>query len=404
VTLDEDEPAYLQECQCHSNEVMAGEICIDAIEHLTGNYGSDAEVTRWVDQMEIWFVSHMNPDGSHYVHNYSSSWRKNRHTNCGVDLNRNYPWDYRKCSGSSDSCSSGMHHGSGPASEPETQAMIGLMEQVRSAYYITYHSSGELITWPGGCGRVDEHDLFVQVGSELNERVETDSGNTGEWSIGVGPEVMYSMPGGSYNHVYGAFGSISFLIELNNSQQPTHSIWRDITCQRQRAAWGHLLTRTLDGPKVWGHTYDSLTQDPVVATYQFVNHPFTSDQEPLQTRANGRFDRVVLENSDHLMVFTADGYLPEARAAHVEDTPSATRAPTSRCWRATWLRWTDRSPGIRTATTSSFCGPSPPARICSSRRSTAPIRASSRPRWTPTRWSASRWWPSTGNCRASPTP
>ncbi len=328
VGQDEDEPTYLMDGQIHAREVMTAEVQMDAIEHLTSNYGTDTDVTRWVDSMEIWIVPVVNPDGAAYVHTVEPMWRVNRNPDCGVDLNRNFSWSYRQCWGSSDRCGDEDYHGTGPNSEPETQAMDALMAAVLPMYYINYHTYGEYIVWPGGCGRVDDQDLFMQIGTELNNRVRTDDGQTGHWTIGNVPDAMYPAPGGADDQAYGAHGAIAFTFELNSqSFQPDYATWRDLTALRQRDAWGHLLERTLTGPSIRGHTFDAATADPVAAGYQFADHPFTSGQLPLRTDAAGRFGRAVLPGSDHLVVFTAAGYLPESRQVHVDAGPVDLEVP-----------------------------------------------------------------------------
>jgi len=76
------------------NQRVFDEMMIDAIEYLTQHYGTDPTVTRWVDQMEIWIVPAVNPDGAGFVHAQDPWWRKNRSEVCdgsiGVDLNRNF--------------------------------------------------------------------------------------------------------------------------------------------------------------------------------------------------------------------------------------------------------------------------------------------------------------------------
>jgi len=323
VAVDEDEPTYLMDGQMHAREVMTAEVQMDAIEYLTSSYGTDADVTRWVDGMEIWIVPVVNPDGAAYMHDGHPMWRTNRHPGCGVDLNRNFTWSYRQCQGSSDRCGEEDFHGSGPGSEPETQAMDALMASTRPMYYINYHSYGEWIVWPGGCGRVDDHDLFFNIGTKLNNLVRTDDGQTGHWTIGNVPEAMgYSAPGGADDQAYGAYGAMAFTIELNSQGfQPDYANWRDLTVIRQRDAWGYLLDRTLTGPSLTGHTFNAATLNPVVATFQFADRAFTNDQLPLQTDAAGRFGRAVLPGSDHLLIFTAGGYLPESRQVHVDAAP-----------------------------------------------------------------------------------
>lgn len=322
VAQDEDEPTFLMDGQIHAREVMTAEVQMDAIEHLTSNYGTDADVTRWVDSMEIWIVPVVNPDGAAYVYGVDPMWRTNRHPGCGVDLNRNFSWSYRQCWGSSDRCGDEDYHGEGANSEPETRAMDALMNALRPMYYINYHTYGEYIVWPGGCGRVDDQELFFQIGTKLNNLVRTDDGQTGHWTIGNVPDAMYPAPGGADDQAYGAHGALAFTFELNSQGfQPDYATWRDLTALRQRDAWGYLLERTLTGPSIRGHTYDASTSDPVAAAYQFADRPFTCGQLQLQTDAAGRFGRAVLPGSDSLVIFTATGYLPESRQVHVDAAP-----------------------------------------------------------------------------------
>jgi len=326
VDSDEDEPTFLMDGQIHAREVMTQEVMLDAIDYLTSNYGSDPQVTRWVNEIEIWIVPVVNPDGAAYVFEHDNMWRKNRDPACGadigVDCNRNFEWNFAACPGASTDCWDETYQGSGPASELETQAISQLQQELRPQYYINYHSYGEYIIWPTACGRTQEQDLLASIGQALNERVETDSGQTGQWTIGTAPDVLYSAPGGADDNAYGTAGTVGLTFELNsNGFQPDFASWRDITCQRQRAAWGHLLDRTLDYPSIGGHTYDADTLAPLMAQYQYVNHPFEMGQWPLHADSAGRFGRPVLANSDHLLVFTAPGYLPESRQVHVDSGP-----------------------------------------------------------------------------------
>ncbi|MCK5805981.1 MAG: proprotein convertase P-domain-containing protein, partial [Lentisphaeria bacterium] len=318
--------------QMHAREVMTAEVMMDAIDRLTSRYATDAQVRRWVDEMEIWIVPVVNPDGATYVHNTQPMWRKNRSHNCdpfpGVDLNRNFAWNYRQCSGSDDTCSSDVYHGPSAASEIETQTMQALMQELRPMYYINYHTYGEYILWSSGCGAVDEDDLLRSVGEELNDLVRNDDGLTGQWTIGPSGAGLYTAPGGSDDFAYGASGAVAFTFELNaGSFQPDYDTWRDLTVTRQRAAWSHLLDRTLDGPSLRGHTFDAQSGAPVVANYRFVDHPFSSGQWALETDVHGRFGRANLPQRSERLVFTAPGYLPELREVQVNDGPVDLEVP-----------------------------------------------------------------------------
>jgi subtilisin-like proprotein convertase family protein len=327
VEVDEDEPTFLMDGQMHAREVMTAEVMLDAIEQLTSRYATDPEVRRWVDGLEIWIVPQLNPDGAAYVFQADPWWRKNRAPACGgargVDLNRNFAWNWRACPGSDTDCSSDVYHGPLAASEPETRAAQDLMAALRPLYYVNYHSYGEYILWPTGCGPTEEDELLASVGRALNDLVPGDSGQTGGWAIGTPPDVLYSAPGGADDHAYGAVGALGFVFELNTTGfQPEHAVWRDLTVTRQRLGWSHLLSQTLDGPAIHGRVRDQVTLQPVVATWLFANRPFASGQRPLETDAAGRFGRPVLPGSQHLVVFTAPGYLPAAHEVSVGRGPT----------------------------------------------------------------------------------
>ena len=78
------------------------------------------------DGVELWIVESMNPDG---VAN------QDRHNGNQVDLNRNFPYKWGPIGAPGD----GQYAGTGPASEPETQAMINFMQQLQPDITLWYH-------------------------------------------------------------------------------------------------------------------------------------------------------------------------------------------------------------------------------------------------------------------------
>jgi protein MpaA len=75
---------------------------------------------------DLWLLPLMNPDG------YVNDVRGNEH---GVDLNRNFPHDWTPISQQGD----WQWSGTGPASEPETQAFIAFTQRVQPALTLWYH-------------------------------------------------------------------------------------------------------------------------------------------------------------------------------------------------------------------------------------------------------------------------
>jgi protein MpaA len=78
------------------------------------------------DGVDLWLVPSMNPDGqAHQV-------RSNAHH---VDLNRNFPQGWAPLGQPGDS----QYAGTGPASEPETAAIVSLVEEIRPSITVWYH-------------------------------------------------------------------------------------------------------------------------------------------------------------------------------------------------------------------------------------------------------------------------
>jgi hypothetical protein len=74
-------------------------------------------------EVDLWVVPVYNPDG------LARNTRKNAR---GVDLNRNYPYDWAELDGNYES-------GPKPASEPETKAMMKFLTAIRPDYVLSFH-------------------------------------------------------------------------------------------------------------------------------------------------------------------------------------------------------------------------------------------------------------------------
>jgi predicted deacylase len=76
-----------------------------------------------VHGIDLWVVPTYNPDG------LARGTRRNAH---GVDLNRNYPYNWAPLTGS-------YYSGPRPASEPETRAMMRFLRKVRPDWVLSFH-------------------------------------------------------------------------------------------------------------------------------------------------------------------------------------------------------------------------------------------------------------------------
>jgi protein MpaA len=78
------------------------------------------------DGVELWLVESMNPDGQA---------NRVRHNGNAVDLNRNFPYKWGPIGEPGNS----QYAGVGPASEPETQALVNFISQLQPDIALWYH-------------------------------------------------------------------------------------------------------------------------------------------------------------------------------------------------------------------------------------------------------------------------
>lgn len=179
-TIDEaGEPKILYTAIHHAREPMALMETIFYMWYLLENYGTNDEVTYLLNQMQMYFVPCLNPDG--YVYNQTTNpngggmWRKNRRLNSGgsygVDLNRNYSYGWGT-TGTSFSQSSDTYCGTAPFSEPETQAMRWLVQNNNFVMAFNAHTYAEDILFPIGTTTAEFADHHDYMQSYTNHMVE----------------------------------------------------------------------------------------------------------------------------------------------------------------------------------------------------------------------------------------
>jgi protein MpaA len=85
--------------------------------------------------VQLWLVQQLNPDGT------AAGTRQNAR---GVDLNRNFPYRWRRI------LDPVYYSGPRPESEPETRAAIALIQRIKPAVTIWYHQHEDLVDMAGG--------------------------------------------------------------------------------------------------------------------------------------------------------------------------------------------------------------------------------------------------------------
>jgi murein tripeptide amidase MpaA len=246
---DPNKPVAYYDAIHHAREPMSGESLLNFADWLGANYGTDPAVTRVVESRNLLFLPCINPDGYEYNRqtnpNGGGMWRKNRRNNggsYGVDLNRNYDWEWGpQWSGSSGSPSSETYRGTAPFSEPETAAVRDLLAAQTPGMSISAHTYSNLWIYPWGYDTVytSENALYRQFGAAM-------TANNG-YAYGTAWEVLYTANGCSDDYHYGAHGTYAFTPEIGSSSDGFWPNPNRIQTLAEAVRPGYLMTAQWSG-------------------------------------------------------------------------------------------------------------------------------------------------------------
>lgn len=242
-----DKPALFVLGGIHAREYVTAEAALRFGEWLAGGYGRDADATALLDHYQIHLLVQANPDGR-TIAETGVLWRKNADDafglctaqppngsyHAGVDLNRNYPFNWNTGGSSADPCAQ-TFRGPSAASEPETQAVMryiaGVQAGAGQAYagglyadrraddrvtpapdtttgiVLDLHSNGRLVLWPWG------DTATAPPNGPALERF----GRRIGWHNGYMPIVANGIgasSGTTPDSAYGALGVAAYTIEL----------------------------------------------------------------------------------------------------------------------------------------------------------------------------------------------
>jgi hypothetical protein len=240
LTADEDnsqdgsKPAVLYSSLIHAREWIAGEVNRRLLEWFIKGWREEKpDVVNILNSTELWFVLVQNPDGYQYTFDGDRLWRKTLRDNDpdgpgplvpdnlitgvdGVDGNRNYPehWNFDD-EGSGTITSDETYRGPAAASEPETQAMMGLMQTIHPKFHISYHSFGNLLLYPFGfqvnTPSADDPIYVAWAGTDKKPAVQG-------YNPGVGAD-LYTTNGEQTDYAAAVEGALAITPELGEGNQ-----------------------------------------------------------------------------------------------------------------------------------------------------------------------------------------
>lgn len=241
---NEGEPAILVMGMHHAREWPSVEVPLFIIDTLLRGYGSDPLITNSINNLDIWVIPMVNPDGYNYSRTVYTMWRKNRRYfpsfgTYGVDLNRNYAsssdGDPRgewctPTSGTSNYPSNDTYCGPDMFSEYEIQAVKNLIDSIDFVAIITYHSYSGAVLYPWGykSDTAPHNSYLAYLANLMASQMVTENNNP--YIAIQSPDIGYTATGTTDDWAYGyslyvsGYPTLVYTVEIGESFQPSQSL------------------------------------------------------------------------------------------------------------------------------------------------------------------------------------
>ena len=324
--FDEDEPAVFFCGGVHADEVLGVEVVVNFAQNLLYRYDQlEPEILDYVNNLEIFCVPFINPEGHIVVEEGDLDWRKNKSDNDendifdfhdGVDNNRNYDfgWELDQNQGAT-TPESLEFKGYYPYSELENQAMREFALLYRPLIALDYHSPTygrpNVAYYPwywepglGGHGFGPDETLMQSICQSFASLIAAipDDSNTVTYTA----RRALVNKGDFKTYFYGNFGTVAFSVEISDTTIQDTTLVEDIV-EAHLPGQYYLLGRAL-GPGISGIIRDSVTQQPLEAEVQVLEH-INDDINPRLSRPDfGRYRRL-LSPGYYTLRFLKGGYI-----------------------------------------------------------------------------------------------
>jgi len=288
--VDEDEPEIKLASTLHGDEPPGTELCLYFADHLLSEYGQDARVARIVDDLEVWILPLLNPDGLTAGTRYNAR---------SVDLNRAFP----------DRIQDPVNSPEGR--EPEVAAMMAFSADREFALGANFHTGALVVNYPWDS---NESGRFVDTPTPDDALFEWISTRYAQHNPGMLASTEF--PGGISNGaewyvIYGGMQDWSYewnatlevTVELSDVSWPSASALPELWDDNRESLLAYVESAFT---AVSGGVTDAATGEVVSRAQVQV----TGTGRPLLVRpASGAFHRMLVPGTYEL-TFRAPGYDP----------------------------------------------------------------------------------------------
>jgi len=217
----EGNQAIVIEATIHAREWISSATATWVLNELLTS--TDPDVIDIATNFDWYFIPLLNVDGFVYTKTTNRLWRRTRyphyHLCYGVDLNRNFDFEWMRVGASDNPCSE-THAGPRAFSDPESRALRDFYEARKAdiSVYLALHSYGQYILSPFGytLDRADNYDQLMQIGNAAASAIRQRYGT--EYTVGSTAEVLYFNSGSSRDWLKGVHNiNVSYTIELRDT-------------------------------------------------------------------------------------------------------------------------------------------------------------------------------------------
>ncbi|MBW7856918.1 MAG: hypothetical protein H3C43_01120 [Leptonema sp. (in: Bacteria)] len=262
-----------------------------------------------LSNIDIYIVPMVNPDS---VDNYwNRSIHLGRKNSNGVDLNRNYPfqWNSGQTGASSQLPSAHDYRGPRPASEPETKAMMKFADEQRFSIIFSYHTFATRVLYPYTIDSVMNPwpDRALYYATEFTKEAES-------YRIERHYEParkLYSVDGTDQDWYFSQFGSLALIVEGSMDSPEYEAGIQSIL--GIRPIWMSAIREILNGPRIEVYVLSKNGLPIPNATVQILNEVNFENENWTVHPQTGRFDVLPGPFKQVDIQVKADGFEPQIK-------------------------------------------------------------------------------------------